>query len=277
MARPKNTVTEYEECATYRDKLQILIDIHVQKGEPPAGCATAIEQVGLMAASIGLMRQAIRAIHHLHEDPLPDDKLLDRFISLVDAELDAGHVPDWPNTIGSVLELEAHPSRHHLMRLIFTKPGWVAEDPLGYDNGVPVLAAYERKSDRGDPEGPSSRFLVWCQWCSIFHTHGAADGHRVAHCNGCSESPYRDTGYILKRVGLFGQFIRRRTSMSQSRRFAIFKRDEYRCRICGANADDGVTLEVDHKVAVSAGGSDDDENLWTTCYDCNRGKGDRPL
>jgi hypothetical protein len=56
-------------------------------------------------------------------------------------------------------------------------------------------------------------------------------------------------------------------------RFAILKRDGYRCRICGRTAaEDGVKLEVDHKVPRSKGGADTEDNLWTLCFDCNRGK-----
>lgn len=63
-----------------------------------------------------------------------------------------------------------------------------------------------------------------------------------------------------------------------SLRFAIFRRDGYRCQICGRNAQEhGVTLEVDHRLARAQGGSDDPANLWTLCFDCNRGKSDSGL
>jgi 5-methylcytosine-specific restriction endonuclease McrA len=60
-------------------------------------------------------------------------------------------------------------------------------------------------------------------------------------------------------------------------RFAIFRRDNYRCQICGRTQADGVTLEVDHKQAKSKGGSDTWDNLWTLCFDCNRGKSNKTL
>lgn len=63
-----------------------------------------------------------------------------------------------------------------------------------------------------------------------------------------------------------------RTGISVSQRFAIFKRDSYRCCICGASAADGGRLEIDHKVAVARGGTNAEENLWTLCFECNRGK-----
>lgn len=60
-------------------------------------------------------------------------------------------------------------------------------------------------------------------------------------------------------------------------RFSVLKRDGYRCQICGRDAQDGVKLEVDHKVAHVKGGTADAVNLWTLCFDCNRGKRDDNL
>jgi 5-methylcytosine-specific restriction endonuclease McrA len=69
-------------------------------------------------------------------------------------------------------------------------------------------------------------------------------------------------------------------TMSKTRlRFAILKRDQYRCQICGVAASDGlhVRLHVDHILAKALGGSDDPRNLQTTCNDCNWGKGTQAL
>jgi len=63
-----------------------------------------------------------------------------------------------------------------------------------------------------------------------------------------------------------------RNQVTASTRFNILKRDGYCCRICGRGKDDGVKLEVDHKVARANGGSNRDDNLWTLCFECNRGK-----
>lgn len=60
-------------------------------------------------------------------------------------------------------------------------------------------------------------------------------------------------------------------SLGLRTRFRILNRDGFRCRYCGAAAD-WAGLEVDHVVARSAGGSDDDSNLATACFPCNRGK-----
>ncbi len=66
----------------------------------------------------------------------------------------------------------------------------------------------------------------------------------------------------------------KRGSLPSSLRYKILKRDRHTCRSCGARAPD-VELEVDHKIPVSKGGTDDESNLITKCKDCNRGKGSR--
>ena len=62
-------------------------------------------------------------------------------------------------------------------------------------------------------------------------------------------------------------------SLSLRKRFFVFKRDEYTCRMCGANGK-GVKLEVDHIIPVAEGGGDALDNLQTLCFECNRGKRD---
>jgi len=54
-------------------------------------------------------------------------------------------------------------------------------------------------------------------------------------------------------------------------RYEILERDKFTCRYCGQYAPN-VRLEVDHVVAFADGGTDDPENLVTSCYACNRGK-----
>ena len=57
-------------------------------------------------------------------------------------------------------------------------------------------------------------------------------------------------------------------SVTPRRRFEVLKRDGFRCTYCGASD----RLEVDHVIPRSAGGTDDDGNLTTSCWECNRGK-----
>lgn len=65
-----------------------------------------------------------------------------------------------------------------------------------------------------------------------------------------------------------------RTAIGKKLRFTIFSRDNYTCRYCGRQSD-AVVLHVDHVQPVCDGGTNDPENLITSCADCNLGKGGR--
>jgi hypothetical protein len=52
------------------------------------------------------------------------------------------------------------------------------------------------------------------------------------------------------------------------RRF-VFERDDYTCLYCHIR---GGELEVDHKIPISRGGTNDLLNLATSCLHCNRSK-----
>lgn len=65
-----------------------------------------------------------------------------------------------------------------------------------------------------------------------------------------------------------------RSALSSRMRWEVFKRDGFKCVVCGQAAADGVRLEVDHVHPVSLGGSDAETNLRTLCHRCNAGKSD---
>jgi hypothetical protein len=62
-------------------------------------------------------------------------------------------------------------------------------------------------------------------------------------------------------------------------RFFVMKRDGFKCVVCGRSPATtiGLQLEVDHIQPISKGGTNNTDNLRTTCYDCNRGKRDHVL
>jgi len=68
----------------------------------------------------------------------------------------------------------------------------------------------------------------------------------------------------------------KRKGLSKSKRFEVFKRDMFTCQYCGRKAPD-VILEVDHIKPVSKGGNNSIENLVSSCWDCNHGKGAKEL
>ena len=65
-------------------------------------------------------------------------------------------------------------------------------------------------------------------------------------------------------------------SITKTIRFEVFKRDNFQCQYCGKQPP-GITLEIDHILPRRKKGKDDIENLITSCFDCNRGKGARSL
>lgn len=58
-------------------------------------------------------------------------------------------------------------------------------------------------------------------------------------------------------------------------RAAVLHLAKGRCQMCGKTvADDGVKLQVDHKIPQAWGGTNEVENLWALCTECNHGKKD---
>jgi len=60
-----------------------------------------------------------------------------------------------------------------------------------------------------------------------------------------------------------------------STRQAIYNRDGFCCAYCGASAEDGTLLTLDHVLAVELGGTNDPTNLVTACFSCNSAKQDK--
>ena len=67
-----------------------------------------------------------------------------------------------------------------------------------------------------------------------------------------------------------------RKPLSKTVRFEVFKRDGFTCQYCGATPPKAI-LEVDHIVPVAEQGGNEEGNLVTSCFDCNRGKAARLL
>jgi 5-methylcytosine-specific restriction endonuclease McrA len=62
-----------------------------------------------------------------------------------------------------------------------------------------------------------------------------------------------------------------RSGFSERERAAVLAPG--RCAMCGRSPlEDGVKLQVDHKIPLEWGGTDDPDNLQPLCEECNRGK-----
>lgn len=66
-----------------------------------------------------------------------------------------------------------------------------------------------------------------------------------------------------------------RAKLNDSLRYDILKRDGFRCQLCGASAQEGAKLHIDHIIPVSKGGKTVASNLRTLCDRCNMGKSDK--
>lgn len=73
------------------------------------------------------------------------------------------------------------------------------------------------------------------------------------------------------------EYLRRRerSLLTPKLRTDILRRDGSRCRMCGASAQTGAILHVDHIVPISHGGLTEPGNLQTLCQSCNLGKSNR--
>ena len=67
-----------------------------------------------------------------------------------------------------------------------------------------------------------------------------------------------------------------RKAITKKVRFEVFKRDGFVCQYCG-NHPPSVLLQVDHINPVKLGGTNDMDNLITSCQPCNIGKTATPL
>jgi len=64
----------------------------------------------------------------------------------------------------------------------------------------------------------------------------------------------------------------------KKRWFYIFQRDNFTCVYCGRNVfEDKIKLQVDHLIPRAKGGTDEKNNLVTSCSDCNLSKGNKLL
>lgn len=146
---------------------------------------------------------------------------------------------------------------------------WVMEMRTGLWNGrlYPHTWAWLGKTLEVDEEAAKALFYAGA---SLLRAEAASRGLTILLP--MLASPIQEP-YKPKRQGHGKGFAR----PDQRTRWRILKRDEYICQVCGRSREDGVKLEMDHKLALARGGTNDDDNLWTLCHDCNRGKGVQSL
>ena len=74
------------------------------------------------------------------------------------------------------------------------------------------------------------------------------------------------------------QYIEKRARyISTESRYSVLAKAGFKCQACGAKPLPGndVTLNIDHIIPFSMGGSSDESNLQVLCHECNISKGNR--
>ncbi|SRR6266540_3047117 len=152
----------------------------------------------------------------------------------------------------------------HVAR-IFAKRGLIKVDNVLPGSAPGTYGPKIRLTDRGEwaltvMSEEDVELLLQCTTDMIAHL----GNRRVLHPN----STWRGSQGELTSGG------GHRVGISRSVRFAVLARDNFACQYCGRRSPE-VTLHVDHCNPASHGGSDDKNNLKTSCVDCNLGKGNR--
>jgi hypothetical protein len=82
----------------------------------------------------------------------------------------------------------------------------------------------------------------------------------------------QEEGYDRRKASSYVARKTERQHIPRSLKYAVLKRDNRTCQLCGAKAPD-VELHIDHIVPLSKGGTTTLDNLQVLCADCNLGKG----
>lgn len=101
--------------------------------------------------------------------------------------------------------------------------------------------------------------------------YSAAGGHPV--CGRCAAQIYHAFEYVHGDGGWVrpGERRKEKPPVNETLRWAVFKRDGYKCKHCGKESH----LRADHVIPYSADGETTMENLQTLCHSCNSKKGTR--
>ena len=87
-------------------------------------------------------------------------------------------------------------------------------------------------------------------------------------------------GYVLSKAAIEAGMLTgnlARPSIGRGGRYATLERAGFKCQACGAkpSPENDVTLDIDHIIPFSLGGSNSQDNLQVLCAACNRSKGNK--
>jgi 5-methylcytosine-specific restriction endonuclease McrA len=119
------------------------------------------------------------------------------------------------------------------------------------------------------------------KYCSIKCLNASKRKKReVKNCLNCSKEfefiPYKNNKFCS--IDCVREYKSKNKNICKKLklRFLVLERDNFTCQYCGRtpSKDRSVILEIDHIIPKSKGGTDDIDNLITSCKECNLGKGD---
>ena len=116
------------------------------------------------------------------------------------------------------------------------------------------------------------------KYCSVLCLNASKKiDHGVGKCLNCGDEfikKYTDQIYCSQHCSR--THVKFKDNANLRHRIKILSRDNYTCQYCGRSPrkEDDVILEIDHILPKAKGGSDDLNNLITSCSFCNQGKGD---
>jgi len=124
---------------------------------------------------------------------------------------------------------------------------------------------------------------LYCSFCKKQIKSGIqTEKYLIGMCcfnQGNFNTIFREKEFILVRMIEDVLFHRRAEIKKKEReiltlklRYKIFKRDNFKCVLCGTTGKEE-KLEIDHIIPISEGGKSIKSNLRTLCFNYNRGKG----
>ncbi len=138
-----------------------------------------------------------------------------------------------------------------ILALMKSHPSGVSAADMRRELGIP--ADRQVHFDRRIREMPTW-FVIHKKWASI-----ASDG--------------RQQRVLLYQYAGERAVVTDEGQISQRQRAAVIHAAHQRCQMCGRTVEThGITLVVDHKKPRDWGGTNDRENLWAICEECNAGK-----
>lgn len=164
----------------------------------------------------------------------------------------------------------------------FTTPlkGRKYSDDERYENLLNVWTFYGRQPNYSEMKkepskvGPKAYVVRWGSWRNALLAFLDKINSDMSELNIEKENSKNDKQQQTKEKSTC---IEHRREIPVGLRFAVLKRDNYKCVLCGRSPSStfGLELHIDHIIPFSKGGKTVENNLRALCSQCNIGKSDQ--